>query len=391
MTRYLFLTWPGGGNQPPAIGLAQEFRSRGHEIVFAGYAPQQPRFAEQGFRFVVLTGSQAALGSIPPEDGLAAIRDGIVLCAPQLEEVPEVFAGQRADVLVVDCMLLAALMAVERAHLPAAVLVHSPPGALLHPDRPLWRAVLPALNALRASSGLEPVDRPWETWAGASAICTSIAQLDPDREEIPPECEYVGPIFESVPPSGWRSPWSKDDERPLILVSFSTGQTFPQRSRIERSLEGLAGKPYRVLVTGNNADIAGIEAPANAVLVEHVPHGEILPDVAVAVTHAGHGTIAASLAHGVPLVCLPNPLVADQPALASQVERLGAGRALDGEAATAADIAAAVEEAVAAPTYRAAAQGLAQLIADAPGATGAAAQLERHRLPTQASSLLGSQ
>lgn len=40
MSRFLFLTWDGGGNQSPAIGIAQELRGRGHEVVFAGYASQ---------------------------------------------------------------------------------------------------------------------------------------------------------------------------------------------------------------------------------------------------------------------------------------------------------------------------------------------------------------
>ena len=61
-------------------------------------------------------------------------------------------------------------------------------------------------------------------------------------------------------------------------------------------------------------------------------------------THAGHGTVMASLAAGVPLVCLPNP-GADQEALAARIEGLGAGLALDGEQATADDIRAAIEAA----------------------------------------------
>jgi hypothetical protein len=53
--------------------------------------------------------------------------------------------------------------------------------------------------------------------------------------------------------------------------------------------------------------VSGIEVPENAVVVRYVPHGEVLPAAAATVTHAGHGTIAAALAHGVPLVCLPHP------------------------------------------------------------------------------------
>ena len=377
MTRFLFLTWDGGGNEPPAIGLAQELQKRGHHVTFAGYASQQGRFTQRGFPFVLLQESQSALEAGSSEDGLGRFVEGILVCAPQLTEVPEVFTREHAEVLVVDCMLFAAVTAAQRAHLPTAVLVHSPPGALLHPDRILGQAALQPLNAMRADAGLVTIDRLWEMWRGMVAVCTSIPQLDPLRDEIPPECVYVGPIVERVSPSGWRGPWARGDERSLILVSFSTGEGFPQRSRIERTIAGLATMPYRVLVTTSRADVRGITVPENAVLIESVPHLEILPEVAVTVTHAGHGTILSSLTHGVPLVCLPNPLIADQIPLAVQVERLGAGRVLDGEAALPADIASVVDEVATAPAYRAAAHELARIIAAMPGAAAAVHQLER--------------
>ena len=31
MSHFVFVTWDGGGNQPPALGLGQELRARGHE------------------------------------------------------------------------------------------------------------------------------------------------------------------------------------------------------------------------------------------------------------------------------------------------------------------------------------------------------------------------
>lgn len=376
MTRFLFLTWDGGGNQPPAIGIAQELREHGNEVLFAGYASQQSRFTARGFRFVLLERSQAALEAASG-DGWTRLRDGVLLCTPQLEEVPELCAREQADVVVVDCMMLAALLACEVTRLPTAVFVHSPPGAILHPGRVLGQRLPSPLNALRVTAGLPAVERLWDGWRGMLVVCTSIPQLDPLLGEIPSEFAFVGPVFERVPPSDWHSPWSVDDSRPLILASFSTHVSQNQRSRIQRTLMGLAHLPYRILVTSGRTDLSGIEVPANAVIVEYVPHSEVLPEVAAAVTHAGHGTIVASLAHWVPLVCLPNPIIADQVPLAAQVERLGAGRALDGESATPADIAAAVVEVLTHPTYRSAARELAGVIAERPGAATAASRLMR--------------
>jgi UDP:flavonoid glycosyltransferase YjiC (YdhE family) len=386
MSRFLFLTFDGGGNQPPAIGIAQELRERGHEIVFAGYASQRARFMAHGFVFALLERSQAALEQASSADGFRMLLDGMLICAPQLEEVPALFARERADALVVDCMLFAALAACERAQLPAAVLVHSPPGALLSPDRVLGQRVPRPLNALRAIAGLGPLAQLWESWGGIAVLCTSIAELDPLAAEIPPACEYVGPVFERMPPSGWRAPWPRDDVRPLILASFSTtASQDPQGSRVRRTLAGLAGRPYRVLLTDGATDVSGIELPESAVVVRYVPHGEVLPAAAATVTHAGHGMIAAALAHGVPLVCLPHPVIADQMPLAEHLERLGAGRALDGESATGTDIAAAVDAVLSNSTYRASAGKLARVIAATRGAATAASRLERlaarpHRL-----------
>lgn len=113
--------------------------------------------------------------------------------------------------------------------------------------------------------------------------------------------------------------------------------------------------------------------PDNAVLRPHLPHAELLPEVAVTVTHAGHGTVVASLAHGVPMVTLPNP-AADQPALAAHVAELGTGIALDGETATPADIAPAV---LAGESYAAAARRLAKTLVGAPGDRNMADAIER--------------
>jgi UDP:flavonoid glycosyltransferase YjiC (YdhE family) len=92
------------------------------------------------------------------------------------------------------------------------------------------------------------------------------------------------------------------------------------------------------------------------------------------ISHAGHGSVLTALAYGVPLVCLPNP-VADQPGIAHQVEALGAGRALDGDNATAEEIATAVREVLGEPSYAVEARQLAALISRTTGAASAADRL----------------
>jgi UDP:flavonoid glycosyltransferase YjiC (YdhE family) len=92
--------------------------------------------------------------------------------------------------------------------------------------------------------------------------------------------------------------------------------------------------------------------PGNAVIVRRVPHDLILSQAAATVTHAGHGTILASLKHGVPLLCLPNP-AADQPILAAQVQDFGCGLSLDGDNATSSEITGAIDRLISDPSYAA--------------------------------------
>jgi len=115
--------------------------------------------------------------------------------------------------------------------------------------------------------------------------------------------------------------------------------------------------------------------PSNAVVVERAPHDEILPHAALTITHAGHGTVLASLSHGVPLLCLPNP-VADQPMLARQVEALGCGLTLEGDSAAAADIKRSVQRLLRDQSAKVNAHLLADKLSKSPGVSFAVTHLE---------------
>lgn len=375
MARFVFPTWYGAGNQVPAIGLAQELAARGHEVCFAGYRSQRARLEAHGFEFTLLRRADAGYrADEPPERVMAALLDGVWACPEHLADVADLLAG-RCDALVVDCMMFGVLAAIETTRMPTAVLVHSAPGALLPPGGAGEALMLGPVNEVRRAAGRPPVANLWQAWAPFLTVCASIPDLDP--QPAPPPLRYVGPVFERTAPSGWRSPWRADDTRPLVVASFSTGPAWDQTSRIARTLDALADTArYRVLALTSQADVGGLRAPENAVLLPYLPHAEVLPEAAVTVTHAGHGTVAAALAHGVPLVALPNP-AADQPALAARVAELGAGLALDGESATVPDIADAVAAVLGDGSHRAAAAKLAETIAATPGAAGAADLVER--------------
>ncbi|MGH3350408.1 MAG: glycosyltransferase [Nocardioides sp.] len=373
MADLLFVTWGGAGNQVPTIGVAVAAARRGHRVTVAGYADQRSRFESHGFAFRTLERAQRRWPSAPPQDWMPVLADVVWACPDHLDDVADLLSTGEYDAMVVDCLMFGVLAAAERIGVRTAVLVHSAPGALAPPRGGFEQLLMPGVDRVRTAAGLPAIARMWDAWSPFPTFCTSMRELDPLADALPSGIEFVGPVFEPIAGSEWRSPWAAQDTRPLVIVSFSTGPAWDQQSRIRRTVDALGDGSYRLLVTTGPFDVPDLDRPG-VVTARHVPHGQVLPGAAVTVTHAGHGTVAASLSHGVPLVALPNP-AADQPALAAQVERLGAGIALDGETATPDQIAEAVRTVRADPSFAASARSLADRIGLMPRASGAVALL----------------
>lgn len=378
MTRFAFVTWDGGGNVSPAVGMAQELASRGHDVVFIGYEVQRKRFADKRLKFVALrrSGQFDIYRTNDAALRIAGLMANVWACPEHLDDVPDAVAATSADVLIVDFSMQGALASATKLPIPVAVLAHSSIAGLVPPPEksPIGATRLIATNRLREPAGLPALARLNEAWTGYLTLVTTIPALDPAAAGADSCVHYIGPVFESFPDERWDSPWGAGDDRPMVLVSFTTSGLWDQSGRIRNTLEALSGEAVRVLVSASQPmDLAPI--PHNATIRRFVPHAMVLPGAAVTVTHAGHGTVAASLAHGVPLVALPNP-VADQPFLATAIQQLGAGLALDGESGPAA-IRTAIREVMGQPSYAAAAGNLAVAIHAAPGVAGAAVELER--------------
>ena len=377
MTRFAFVTWDGGGNLGPAVGIARELIARGNEVRFVGYDAQRQGIETRGLDFSRLarSGSFDLYGDLPPEQRLAAITRNVWACPEHLLDLPDALAEWPADVLVVDFSMQGALAHAGQTAMPVAVLAHSTVAGLVPPPQsPVGAARLDAVNQLREAAGLPLLGRLNDAWDGLLTLVTTIPDLDPTAAGAAASVRYVGPIAESFPRQAWDSPWRPDDERPLVLVSFSTTRLWDQTGRIRETLAALGDEPVRVLLSYTEAETLS-PLPANAIARRFVPHALVLPAAAATVSHCGHGTVTASLAHGVPIVGLPNP-AADQPFLALRIQELGAGLALDGDS-DAESIRSAVRQVLSQASYRDAARRLGEEIRATPGADGAAFELEQ--------------
>lgn len=312
MGRILFVTWDGGGNVPPVLALADRLGARGHAVQAMGTAALAERFAAADVPFL-------ARDVVAEWDQSALARD--VLAE----------AGS-ADLVVSDYMLPGALCGAEASYRPSVALVHTLYAANLDATGGLvpmqMAATVEGVAAVRAELGLPPITSFGELLDRVAVLLvTSPEELDVPLAVRPGNVRYVGPVLEGAgEDAGWRPP-GVDNGTPLVVVGLGT-TPMDEGPVLQRVLLALAEAPVRVLATvGDHLDAAELTAPANVTLSRHVRHAAVLPWASAVVCHAGLGTVLASLAHGLPLVCLP--LGREQPHNAAAVERVGAGIALD--------------------------------------------------------------
>ena len=331
MAEILFVTWDGGGNVPPALGLAAELRGRGHAVRFLGHAQQRPSIEGAGFGFAAYTHARA-WSSTAPNAGLAGAAQIFAMFTdpgPGTDLLEEL-ARRPADLVVLDCMSLGALRAAERAGLRRVVLVHTFHRFLSH----RWsRGPVGLVARVRGQD-------PQRLWHSADLVLVATdRELDPAEDrDLPASVQHIGVVQPaSVLAEG-------DPSGPDVLVSLSTTFFPGQDTALQTILDALEPLPVRALVTtGDAVDPSRLRPPPNVDVVRQRPHGEVMPAVRLVIGHGGHSTTMRALSHGLPLLVMPMHPMLDQKMIGESVQAHGAGRVLR-KTATAEQIRAATQQ-----------------------------------------------
>jgi UDP:flavonoid glycosyltransferase YjiC (YdhE family) len=323
MANILFVTWDGGGNLPPALGIAAELHARGEQVMFLGHEQQREAVEGAGLRFEPYRHARP-WSSTAPADGLrgaAAIFSMFTDRGPGQDLLASI--GRRsADLVVIDCLLLGALNAADRAGLRRAVLVHTFYQYLAG----RWsRGPAGILGRLK---GQHPV----RLWSAADLVLVAtLAELDPAaRRGLPDQFLHTGPVVRVRDPR----PVPEAADTPRVLVSLSTIYYPGQRRALQSILDALADLPVRAVVTtGPAVDPIQLRPPANVRLHRYLPHDEVMPQVAFVICHGGHATTMCALAHNRPALIMPMHPMLDQPMIAKAVQERGAATVLPKTAA----------------------------------------------------------
>ncbi len=302
----LVVTWDGAGNLPPILALVNALVCRGHIVHVLAHEVQRMSIEAAGGAFLSFDttaqidhGRSQPLGANPLASLLELDRDA----ANDLLAACDSLAP---DALLVDRMLPGALSAAKRTGRPTAALVHALYGAFVSFAGGVFRG---------------PIDE------ADLALGFTYAALD-DAAAAPSHLVFVGPARPATAATGWTR---CRPGRPLVMASLSTGlQGTPgtQQALLQRVCDALAPLDIEALVTtGRGIAPENLVAGPSTTLARFVPHEVVLAQADLLITHAGHGSVAAGLAAGVPMLCLPPG--GDQPFNAARVAQLELGETLD--------------------------------------------------------------
>lgn len=359
MSRIIFVTWDGGGNVPPAMGIASELTRRGHGVTVLGHPRQREVIGHAGLEFIAYEHAMpfSCLGDNKPITMMKVFGDrgmGKDLLAEWQKEP--------ADLVVIDYMLMGALNAARRARLPYVPLGHT----FDEYFRSKWmRGPMGLSGKLRGLAPLRAID------AAPAVLVATLAELDPATAHRQADnLVYTGPVLNPVERSVLGS------REPSILISLSTFKFPKMKPALQNILDAVSDLPARVLATtGPVIDPAGLVAGPNTEIRAWADHDRVMSQATLLIGHGGHATTMRGLAHDLPMVIMPMHPMLDQPMIGTVIQQAGAGRRV-GKSDSPQKLRPVVAAMLIDGPHRAAAARLGAAVRAHPGASNAADRLE---------------
>ena len=380
--RVVFACVPQTGHIAPLLPLASAMVAQGDEVLFASGPDAEDAVASVGASFRAVGpsfdgwfGALRARTRGIPGDGLAPERIGAYF-GPRL--FGEIGTALVIDDLVALCREVAPALLVFEPYVFAAPLAAAATGI-----RPVCHTIGPLLEAdvlelIRDS--VSPIWREFDLHVPDAAgmhsgdtltICPPT--MDPAAAAVP----GARPLRPTALPRADVPPLPVSFAEPDAPLVYLTLGTFSNRDLdlFRTVLDALAPEAVNVLATiGRDNDPAALAPiPPNARVERFIPQAEVLPHCAAAVHHAGAGTMFGALAHGLPVLALPQS--ADNFIIADLLAAAGAARTIMPVDVTAAAIRAGVRAVLDEPEYRRCARQLAGEIAAMPAPSDVAASL----------------
>jgi UDP:flavonoid glycosyltransferase YjiC (YdhE family) len=379
-SRILFTCRPLAGHFEPLVPLAAAARASGHTVAFASGDPMVERARDEGFTAFVagrpdvfraewaprFPNFTALVGDDQRRFFFTEIFANLEL-APRVVDLESIMATWQPDLVVHEVAELAAPLASTALGIPYVDVGYGSlvPRALLEAAgtaaAPHWRA-----------RGLEP-----HPLAGLFRYlyvdpCPAVLQN--------PEIADIAAVQPMRPAAGEvqvteRPAWLDDlPHRPIVYVTLGTiWNTDLDLFRLV--IKALRNHVNLIVTVGHQNDPAALgPQPSGVIIRSYIPQHEVLPWCDAVVAHGGSGTVLGALAHGLPLLIVPQG--ADQWSNADRIVAAGAGQRLLRDELSAVAVHDRVMALLSEPSHRQAASNIEGEISAMPSATAAIASLE---------------
>lgn len=396
MSRVLITVPPLTGHVNPTVSLGAELSARGHQVAWTGlpgvvdgllppeaaFLPLVGRLDQEAFDDMQRRGT----GLRGPE-ALKFLWQGFIIpyavdTAPALSEVVR---GFEPDVLVVDQQAVAGAVVARKLGIPW-ITSATTSAELTDPLAELPKVdgwVRAKLIDLQLELGARPDPHGDLRFSDQLVIAFTTQALAGTIAVPVTNVRYVGPSIARRPdPTPFPWEWL-DPERPQVLVTLGTVNAGIGSRFFAAAIEALATTRVQAVMVAPADQVHLPDGVDNILVRSRIPQLEVLEHMDAVVTHGGHNTVCESLAQGLPLVLAP--IRDDQPIVADQVVRAGAGLRVRFGRVRAPELRQAVLEVLDEPSFRIAADGIRRSFEDAGGASAAADAIDELLLARQPS------
>jgi len=372
MARVLFINGGSEGHINPTIGVVQELISRGEEVVYFCIEAYRERmektgasvrtFDDQKFIKAFISGGRNYL--LERINGLLLTADVVI------PSVLEQIEGEQFDYIIHDSMFGCGRLLAQMLKLPAVSSCTSfaqtqdsfnqilepfftnTPAEIVQPIHDRFQSLT---AGVKDKYGVE-IGSPYEVFCNPAPLTLvyTTREFQPGGEAFDSTYKFVGPSISSRFTQDSTGLLTEIEGKQPIYISLGT--VFNQAIDFYKLCFEVFGHTDHtvVLSIGSRTSISDLgEIPANFIVKNYVPQTDVLQHTQLFITHGGMNSTHEGLYYGVPLVVIPQS--ADQPIIAGQVAKIGAGVKLQMESLTAEQLREAADQVLSQTSFRQAA------------------------------------
>lgn len=341
MARVLFINSGSEGHINPTLGVVQELISRGEEVVYFSIEAFRERIEKTGASIRTFDDQKFIKAFISGgRDYLLERINGLLLTADVvIPSVLEQIKDEHFDYIIHDSMFGCGRLLAQILKLPAVNSCTSFAQTQVSFDKmmeqffvkvpteivkPINDKFLILRDMVKEKYNVE-IHSPYEVFCNPAplTIVYTTREFQPDGEAFDQTYKFVGPSISSRLTQENFDFTAIKGKNPIYI---SLGTVFNQAIDFYKlCFEALRNTDHTIVMSiGDRTQVSDLgEIPKNFIVKNYVPQTEVLQYSKLFITHGGMNSTHEGLYYGVPLIVIPQS--ADQPIIAEQVARIGAG------------------------------------------------------------------